>query len=95
MLYNTLEQYANTFDEKYKIKFVVTDHFIERVLERYNGNWDRAYIDIVRAIKDQICVIIYYLHLDTILPERGRIDVGEYQIRGNVINDRYVLNTFF
>lgn len=89
-----LDKLASTFDVKYKLSFHVTNHFIDRVLERYAGNFEKASMELLEAINYSLPIVIYYMHLDTILPERGRITVGDYEIRGNVINDRYVLNTF-
>lgn len=85
---------SKTYDKKYKIRFGVREHFIERVIERFNGNFDRAFIEIVKAIEANICIIIYYMHLDTILPERGKIEFGDYEIRGYVCDDRFILSTF-
>lgn len=89
-----LDRLAACFDPKYKVGFWVKPHFVERIIERYNGNFDRGSLEVIKAIEKQIPIVIYYMHLDTILPERGKIAVGDYEIRGNVYNDRYVLTTF-
>lgn len=94
LLESHLNKFASKFDAVYKLKFKVTDHFIDRILERYEGNFERASKELLEAINKNLPIVIYYMHLDILLPERGKIEVGEYEIRGNVYNDRYVLNTF-
>lgn len=92
---NTRADRINKICPQADIKFWVGKHFIDRLKMRYNGNLDAAMLLVVETIFDNICTVIYYRHLDTILPDRGRIKVDEtYEIRGNIVDNRYVLSTF-
>lgn len=95
LILNALNQnIAEKYPSHLNIRFGVSNHFIDRLSERHDGNFDRAFFEVIEAIETNICLIIYFIHLDCVLPDRGRIRHDDFEIRGNVIDGRYVLTTF-
>ena len=93
-LNDSLKQIAAPYFKNYGVRIFSTKHFFQRFNERYENNFNRGVIELLECIDKNVCLVIYYINLDTILPERGRIDFHDYEIRCNVIDGALVLSTF-
>ena len=93
-LYNMLQEICKNYPKQFHIKIDFTNHFIDRMVERYEGDFYRGALELTECLDKNTCLIVFYLNVDGILPERGLIEFNQYQVRGNVMNGVYVMSTF-
>lgn len=84
-----------TYPKQFNVRLGASRHFVDRIYDRADTNPFSLMLRVIEAINENICLVIYYTHLDSYLPERGEIAFDDYVIRGNVINGRYVMQTIF
>jgi hypothetical protein len=94
-LNKALHRLSNSYPRRFNVRLAATKHFVDRVFDRTDTHHFDLTLRVLEAVNDNICLVIYYLHLDTALPNRGEIKFDDYVIRGNVIDGCYVMQTIF
>ena len=80
---------------QYRIGVKASKHFISRAKLRAPKSEFALMMDVLECVKYNYPLILYYSKLDTILPERGRLESDKYVICGDVINDEFYLRTIY
>lgn len=93
-LYGYLRKLSDGIPLEYRVEIKPSKHFLDRISERHDGLFNMIH-DVLRIVQYNYPLILYYTKLDTVLPDRGRLESDEYVICGDVVDNVYVLRTIY
>jgi len=95
MLNDKLIHITNQFPEPYRVRIKLSSHFTYRLKLRSSTTVFDTMLEILACVDKNYPLILYYSKLDGCLPERGRLESDTSVICGDIINDCFVLRTYY
>lgn len=94
-LNENLKRITTAMPDSFRVNIKASKHFIDRVKLRSDESIFATYLDILECVEYNYPLILYYSELDTILPERGRLESDKYVLCGDIINEEFILRTLY
>jgi hypothetical protein len=89
-----IDNIIHSIPDEFKVDIIISRHFRDRLIKRTSNDFG-ILIDVLTDINFNYPLIIYFSKLDSILPNRGRLESDKFIICGDIINDKFVLRTFY
>lgn len=89
-----IDNIIRSIPNEYKVDIIISRHFRDRLIKRSSNDFG-VLIDVLIDINYNYPLIIYFSKLDSALPNRGRLESDKFNICGDIINDKFVLRTFY